>query len=272
MNLMKLSVLVVFCSLSFTVSAQVKNNLEAKTPNEIIASVGKTTITQQKFEEVLKSEIKKGKKDSPQLRAEVRNSLINKEVLLQEIKKQGLDKKTIHVDAIKVLQETYLIEALFKENLVSNPIAEQEIRATYDSEYASKSSNLLEYKLKELVFNSEKDALGVLQRLKKGESFDKIWLEQATGNKKNLDQWISHVNLVPVVSNVIVYINKGSYSLNPINLGTRWILIKVDDTRPYKIPEYEKVKGDIYSNLVQRRNQQFMQKLRNSTNITNLSQ
>jgi peptidyl-prolyl cis-trans isomerase C len=264
-------VVLVVCGFSGAVIAQSKVNAEAKVGVDGIAKVGRATISIEKYEQTLKSEIQKGRADTPQLREEIRNTLINQELLMQEVSRQGVDKKPEHREAISRLRQNYLIEALFRENLAVNPVSEQDVKTAYESDYKAKSGSAMEYKLKELSFGNEKDAMQALQRLKKGEAFDKLWTELPVSNKKSADTWIPQQRLVPTVSNVIVYINKGSYSLNPVQVGSRWLLIKVDDVRPYKSPEFEQVKSAIYASLVQKRNVELMQKIRGTTPVSILA-
>ena len=261
----------VVCGFSGVVNAQSKINAEAKVGVDGIAKVGRATISIEKYEQTLKSEIQKGRADTPQLREEIRNTLINQELLMQEVSRQGVDKKPEHREAISRLRQSYLIEALFRENLAANPVTDQDLKAAYDKEYKAKSGNSFEYKIKELAYNNEKDAMQALQRLKKGEAFDKLWAELPASNKKSAETWIPQQRLVPAISNVLVYINKGSYSLSPLQVGSRWLLIKVDDVRPYKSPEFEQVKSVIYAGLVQKRNVELMQKIRGATPVSILA-
>jgi peptidyl-prolyl cis-trans isomerase C len=267
----KLVVVLMVCGFSGVVIAQSKVNAEAKVGVDGIAKVGRATISTEKYEQTLKSEIQKGRADTPQLREEIRNTLINQELLMQEVSRQGVDKKPEHREAISQLRQNYLVEALFRENLAANPVTDQDLKAAYDKEYKAKSGNSFEYKIKELAYNNEKDAMQALQRLKKGEAFDKLWTELPASNKKSAETWIPQQRLVPTISNVIVYINKGSHSLNPVQVGSRWLLIKVDDVRPYKSPEFEQVKSAIYANLVQKRNVELMQKIRGATPVSILA-
>lgn len=264
---------VAVCGLSWNVMAQSnsasesKPALESKSGLDAIAKVGKVVISTEKYEKRLKSEIQRGRVDSPQLREQVRNMLINQELLIQEVSRQGIDKKPMHREAVQRLRQNYLIEALFRENLAKNPVTDQEVRAIYEAEYLPKLPGTLEYKLKELAFSDEKTAFAALQRLKKGEAFDKLWAEQV-GSKKLAENWVLQQRLAPAVSSVIVYISKGAYTLSPIQLGSRWFLIKVEDTRPYKAPDFEQVKSSIQASLVQRRNAALLQKLRSATTVS----
>jgi thiamine-monophosphate kinase len=51
----------------------------------------------------------------------------------------------------------------------------------------------------------------------------------------------------------------------------RWFLITVDDTRPYKVPDFEQVKSSIQASLVQRRNAALLQKLRAAATVSVLA-
>lgn len=252
-----------------SVAAQSKSAGDSKNSVDEFAKVGKMVISKDSYDQVLKAEVQKGRVDNPQLRQEVTNRIINQELLMQEIAKRGLDKKAEHREALQRIRQNYLIEVLFRENLAANPITDAELKSTYDLEFSPKSAGAQEYKLKELVYSSEKEASAALQKIKKGDGFDKLWTEQvAASNKKPLDSWLSQNQLTPAVASVIVYLSKGSYTLSPVQIGNRWLLIKVEDVRSYKAPEYEQVKKDIYSTLVQRRNAALIQKIRATTPVS----
>lgn len=259
------------CSFTATALAQSKTATESKSSTDGVAKVGKALISVEKYDQALKAEIQRGRADTPQLREEIKNTLINQELLMQEIVRQGIDKKPEHRESLARLRQNYLIDALFLENLASNPVTDQELKAAYEAEYQAKSSNTMEYQIKELSFGTEKEALAAIQRLKKGEAFDKLWLEMPGVNKKLAETWIAQHRLVPAVSNVIVYINKGSYTVNPLRVGSRWILIKVEDLRTYKAPKFEEVKSMIYASMVQKRNAELIQKIRRSTPVSIIS-
>lgn len=251
------------------VQAQSKKEKASNSAN-VVATVGDGMITKDVFEQAIKEAVASGRQDSPQLRAEVRNVLINQELLLQEALKQGLDKKPEHKRALQNLRQNYFVQIMMRENLQKNPITDEQLRQEYDQRYGPKTiSKLSDYKLTTWILPTEKEAQSAIDRLSKGESVEKI--DKALGVRKeqraNQDAWIPQNNLVKPVLDVIVYLSKGGHTIKPIPIANAWYVVRIEDQRPMRAPSFEEAKQSITNSLVERKQAEYLNRLRTNTTI-----
>lgn len=253
---------------SGTVGAQSKK--EKTNAANVFATVGDGVVTKDVYEQAVKEAIASGRQDNPQLRNEVRNILINQELVLQEALKQGLDKKPEHRRALQNLRQNYFVQLMMRDNLQKNPITDEQLRQEYDQRYGPKViAKQSEYKLTTWVLPTEKDAQSAIERLSKGESVEKI--DKALGVRKeqrsNQDAWIPQNNLVKPVLDVIVYLSKGGHTIKPIPIANAWYVVRIEDQRPLRAPSFEEAKQSTTNILVERKQAEYLNRLRANTTI-----
>jgi peptidyl-prolyl cis-trans isomerase C len=234
------------------------------------ATVGDGIITKEVYDQALKEAIASGRQDSPQLRNEVRNILVNQELLVQEALKMGLDKKPEHRRAIQNLRQNYYVQLMLREHLVKNPINDDQVRKAYDERYSAKAvSGQSEYKISSWVFSAEKEAQAMIERLSKGDSIEKAEKALSLGSQQRgvQDAWVAQTNLAKPVLDVIVYLGKGGHTLKPIRIGNAWHVVRLDDQRPMRAPSFDEAKASIRSSLVQKSQAEYLARLRSNTTI-----
>lgn len=250
-------------------SGQVRKEKANLTAN-VFALVGDGVISKETYDQALKEAIASGRLDGPQLRAEVRNILINQELVLQDALKQGLDKKPEHRIALQNLRQNYFVQWMMRDNLQKNPITEEDLRKEYDQRFGAASlAKQSEYKLNTWMMPTEKEAQLVIERLAKGESVEKI--DKALGVRKdqrpNQDAWIAQNNLVKPVLDIIVYLSKGGHTVKPIPIANSWYVVRVEDQRPWRAPSFEEAKQSITNILMERKQVEYLNRLRSNTTI-----
>lgn len=266
----KLTLLLVI-SLLASVPASAQSKKEKATPAaNIFATVGDSVITKETYEQALKEALASGRPDSAQLRAEVRNILINQELVMQEALKQGLDKKPEHRRALQNLRQNYLVQTVLRDNLQKNPITDDQLRQEYEQRFgANVIAKQSEYKLSTWMLATEKEALLVIERLSKGESIDKI--DKALGIRKeqrpNQDSWIAQTNLVKPLLDVIIYLSKGGHTIKPIPIANSWYVVRIEDQRPMRPPSFEEAKQGLMNILIERKQSDYLSRLRTNTTI-----
>jgi peptidyl-prolyl cis-trans isomerase C len=102
------------------------------------------------------------------------NYVIPREVLYQEAKQKGFDKKKEIVAKIEDAKRAILIDALLEEGLRGKgEVSEEEIQRYY-KENQSLFTEPQEIKIRQIVVNTEPALKEAVTRLSKGESFEKI--------------------------------------------------------------------------------------------------
>jgi peptidyl-prolyl cis-trans isomerase C len=102
------------------------------------------------------------------------NFVIPREVLYQEAKQKGFDKKKEILAKIEDAKRAILIDALLEEELRGKEeVSEEEIQRYY-KENQTLFTEPQEIKIRQIVVNTEPALKEVVTRLSKGESFEKI--------------------------------------------------------------------------------------------------
>lgn len=237
------------------VSAQTKS--EAKVDYEFVATVNGVPITQGLLNLNLRAVTNQGQKDTPELRQAIKEDLINKELIAQEATRLGLAKDIDFPDQVTQLKQNLLLQAFLEEHFKKNPITDAKMREEYDRQrkLMGEGGNATQYRLSQIVVSTETDAIDLIRRIQKGELFGKLAQEYSidTGSKAQGGAlgWVLPGQVIPAVSSALPSMGKGSVSATPIQTPAGWVIVKVDDRRPFKVPSFDEAKPQLRQALVQ---------------------
>ena len=237
------------------VSAQTKS--EAKVDYEFVATVNGVPITQGLLNLNLKAVTNQGQKDTPELRQAIKEDLINKELIAQEATRLGLAKEIDFPDQVAQLKQNLLLQAFLEEHFKKNPITDAKMREEYDRQrkLMGEGSNATQYRLSQIVVSTETDAIDLIRRIQKGELFGKLAQEYSIDAASKAQGgslgWVLPGQVIPAVSVALPNMGKGTVSANPIQTPVGWVIIKVDDKRPFKVPSFDEAKPQLRQALVQ---------------------
>lgn len=211
-----------------------------------------------------------GQQVTPQLKDMVKQELINREVMVQEADKLGLDKSAEVQDDIRVSRQNILIRALFNAYLQKHPITDAQIKAKYDD--FVKSYGTTEYKAQHILVPSEKEAMDIINQLKKGAKFSDLAKKYSkdTGSAANGGDlgWSTPNNYVPPFAQALEKLKPGQYTQAPVQSQFGWHVIKLDATRPAKAPTLEQLKPQIQAELQREEINKYQADLRSKAKIT----
>ena len=184
-----------------------------------------------------------GAPDSPELKTAVREELIRRELLLQEAKKAGLDKKADIAAQAEAARQAFFVRAYVQEYVKKNPISDAELKAQYETIKAQLGNT--EYKARHILVKDEADAKAIIDNLKKGAKFEELAKHSIDpGSKDNggsLD-WASAGNFVKPFSDALTALTKGKYTETPVKTDFGYHIIMLEDTRPLTVPAFEEIK------------------------------
>jgi peptidyl-prolyl cis-trans isomerase C len=217
-----------------------------------LATVNGKAIPASKVEPFLKQALAQGQKDTPQLRAMIKDRLVGTEVLLQEADKAGVAKSEDVKLQMEMARQQILIQALMRSYVEKNPITEADIKAAYDRAKAQAGDK--EYHPFHILLEKEEDAKAMISKLKAGAKFEELAKQSKdTGSAaKGGDlEWIAPSNVPPAFAAALSSLQKGQFTETPVKTDAGFHIIKLEDTRPIKIPAYEEVKQQVAEQLVQ---------------------
>ena len=236
-----------------------------------IATVNGVKIGSDVLDFLVANNVAQGIKDTPELRAALRNELISREVLAQEAKKQKLDKENTFKIQWQMQQNSLLIDSLLAKQFGNLAFSDDKLRAEYTRQVAQ-LKDAEQYQVSHIVTATEAEAKAVIKMLntKNGPAFSKLAREKSmhpsAQNGGNLG-WLLPNQIVPAVANVVVNLNVGSVTSMPIATPEGWQIIKLDGKRPFKVPTFEESKQQLINAVFASERAEFVQKLVNAAKI-----
>jgi len=202
-------------------------------------------IPQSYFDFVLKQTTARGQKDTPELRSAIREQLINDEVVSQEAENKGLDKNPDVATGLELQRQQSLIQVFIQDYVKNHPISEDTIKAEYEQR-KSQLTNQKEYKVRHIDLKTEQDAKNLIEKLKKGTSWEKLAKDQSQDPSGDwMPEGVSPNQVPTEFINAVKQLKKGHFTEAPVQTRFGWHVIRVDDIRPVTIPSYEVAKPQI---------------------------
>ncbi len=158
---------------------------------------------------------------------------------------------------------------LYLEKMVEEKVTAEEIKKLYD-EYTSKFESQKEIRAKHILTDSEAKAKEVINKLKKGEDFDKLAGEYSMDQAVDLGYFTKEM-MVPEFSDAAFAMNKGEYSKAPTKTQFGYHVIYVEDARASKPIELKDAEAQLKNMLTQRVVEETLNDLRKSAKIEKYS-
>jgi peptidyl-prolyl cis-trans isomerase C len=268
MKFFLLLVLVFFCFADI-----VNANTEVKNELSFIASVNNVPIRQELFDLALKRNLEQGAKDSPELQDAIKNELINRELLVQEAKKEGITQKPEFLFQVDQFEQNLLVQLYIDEHFKKNPITDEQLKTEYERQkkLLGDTGGEVQYRFSQIISGKESESLILLSRLQKGDSFAQLardFSADAAGKKEGGSVgWVNAQQINPQILQALRLLNKNEFSKKPVQIGNAWVIVKLDDKRAAKIPSFEEAKNQLRQAIVQQFLSDTVRRLRQNTKI-----
>lgn len=229
-----------------------------------LATVNGVAIPRQRLEMVVRQQMSRGAADSETLRAQVREALINNELLVQEANRTGVAKKAEVQAQIDLSRQEVVANAMVAEHMRTSPISDADIQKEY--ERAKSQTGDKEYHARHILVATEDEAKSVLAELKKGGKFEEI------AQKRSLDEgskpkggdldWNVPANFDKAFADAMVKLDKGKMTETPVRSRYGFHVILLEDVRAVSFPRLDQVRPQIQQSLVAQRVDAYLRDLR----------
>lgn len=251
-------------ALALVCAAAVANAAQAQS-----VKINGKEIPQSRIEAVVKARVAQGQPDTPQLRNNIKDVMINQEIISQEALKKGLDKNPDVAAQIEITRQEILVNAYVQDYVRTHPVSEDAMKKEY--EQTKSQAGTKEYKARHILVEKEDEAKDVIAQIKKGASFEKLADERSrdTGTKGrggDLD-WNLPVNYVKPFADALAKLKKGQMTDAPVQSNFGWHVIRLDDERAFKAPSFEEVKPNLQRSMQQQMIQKVVGDLRAKAKI-----
>lgn len=259
------SALVIGCLLS---SPSFAGPEKAKSDAKPYVTVNGQPVSQAIFDTFLAEQMAQGSANSPQLQTAVREELVRREVLAQEAKKRGLDKRVDVQGQMELARQAVLIRTLLSEYVRSNPISDDVLKQEYQRINAQLGGN--EYKSRHILVESEADAKAIIEKLGKGEKIaDLAKQSKDPGSRDNGGDlgWSSAGAYVPEFAAALNKLSKGEFTKEPVKTAFGYHVIQLDDLRPLTPPPFDEVKDQLKQRAAQAQVEALIKELRTKAKV-----
>ncbi|MEX3760474.1 peptidylprolyl isomerase [Paraburkholderia phenoliruptrix] len=234
-----------------------------------IAVVNGTPIPKSRADALIDQLVHQGQQNTPQLQMAVREELVNREVLMQEALRRGLQNRPNIKAQVAVAQQTVVLRALIEDFVKKNAPTDAEVTARYNA--LIKDAGGKEYHLHHILVDNEQQAKDLIAKIKGGASFEELAKQYSKdpGSGKNggdLD-WSDPKAYVPEFADAATHLQKGQMSDTPVHTQFGWHIIRVDDVRSITPPPLEQVRPQIVQQIQQEKLQAFEEGLRKNAKI-----
>jgi peptidyl-prolyl cis-trans isomerase C len=155
--------------------------------------------------------------------------------------------------ALENTRQSIIINAMLSDYVKKNPVSDAEIKAEYDKYKATVGDK--EYHARHILVETEQQAKDIIAKLKGGAKFEELAKQSKDGSANNggdLD-WAAPSSYVKPFSDAMVALKDGQVTQTPVKSQFGYHVIKLEGTRPAKLPSLEEVKGQVAESLTQKK-------------------
>ncbi len=215
------------------------------------AGAGEVAIPAEQLDLILKERLAQGQPDTPELRAVLRDELVNRELFMRAAKAKGLDRTSTMKTQMQVASDSILIRAYINEYLTANPVTDDVLKKEYDTIKAGLGDK--EYRARHILVEKKEEAENIIKQLQGGAKFEELAKANSKdpGSKENggdLD-WAVPSNFVKPFADAMIALQKGKYTATPVQSPFGFHVIQLEDTREAKAPSFEEVKQQLSQRL-----------------------
>jgi len=238
--------------------------------SDVVATVNGTSITQQQLDQYFKYRQATTKEDISHDKKGVLQELINRELLMQQVKKQKLDKNKDLKYLIKQETTDLYIKALLRDTDVAKPVSDDEVKKIYDEKV--KDHKVKEFKISHILMKTEQEAKDVIAELDGGAKFADVAKKKSSGpSAKEGGElgWLNgaQLNRMPSFAQAVSELKKDQYTKTPVKTQYGWHVVRLEGEREVPPPTLDELRPQIVAALRQQRLQDYVKGLRDKAKI-----
>ncbi len=234
-----------------------------------LAIVNGKPVPSARVEALTQQVASQGRPVTPEIQAQIKEEVINREVFMQEAQKRGIDSTDEYKTQLELARQAIMIRSLFAEFQKKNPVTDEEIKAEYDKFAAANGGK--EYRARHILVEKEDEAKKLIADIKKGGKFEDLAKKNSKDpgsgtNGGDLD-WANAGSYVKEFSDAMTKLEKGKMTDAPVKSQFGYHIIRLDDTRQAALPPMDQVKPQISQQLVQQKLGAFQKEMRDKAKI-----
>lgn len=196
------------------------------------------------------------------------DSLINSHLAAKNARQLGLHEEPEYKSRMARISEQLLERALLTKHIEENLTDEllQERYATYSDRLKGQK----EVHARHILVKEEDEAKDLIAKLQAGEDFASLAKEHSTGPSGSDGGdlgWFGPGRMVPSFEEAAMALATGDFTASPVKTQFGWHVIKVDERRPVKVPNFEDAKSSLANEVLGELGQSLMDDLRKDAKV-----
>lgn len=239
---------------------------ESKKEGQVLAEVNGGTITTGDFNRELKNlpEYLKAMADTPQGRKEMLDTMVIRELILQQASKEGVDKGPEIEEKMQDLKKRLIVEAFLKKKVeTESQVSDADLKKFYEQNI-DKFKAGEQIKASHILVKSEKEAKDLLGQIKAGANFEELAKKHSVDSSaaKGGDLgWFGKGSMVPAFEKAALALKEGQVS-DVVKSDFGYHIIKLTGKRPAGTSPFEEVKEQIKAAIMPTKQQEVFQKIK----------
>ena len=233
-------------------------------PRDALATVNGVPVPASRMEFMMRQQMSRGAPDNEQMRAAMRDELINREIVMQEAQRAGLGKQPEVQAQLDIARQEILVGAYLRDWVRRHPVSDADVQKEYDR--ARTRTGDKEYRARHILVETDEEAKGLIGQLKKGAKFAELASRHSkdSNNKEqggDLD-WSVPGAYDKAFADAMVKLEKGRFTETPVQTKFGYHVILLEDVRPVKFPSLAELKPRIQQQITQNRVEEMVRGLR----------
>lgn len=196
------------------------------------------------------------------------DDLITTELARQEAQKSGLAEREDIKDKVKDFTDKLILNAWTQEKAASFTPSDDELKKAYEERISG--DNKYEYKARHILLKTKEEAEAIIKELESGVDFADLAKKKSTGPSAPTGGdlgWFKADAMVKPFSAAIAKMEPGTISKEPVQTQFGWHVIKLEERRDVKQPDFEALKPQLERQYQQKKMLEYMDELRSKADV-----
>jgi peptidyl-prolyl cis-trans isomerase C len=231
--------------------------------DEVLVTVNGEPQSAARAELLLRDEIARGAADTPELRAGVRDALVQDALMAQAALSDGLDRLPLVRAQIEMARQNILARAWQQQLLQQQSITAADLQAEYSRHLQGLGAE--ELQLSHLLARDQASAAQWLVRLARGEDMAALAAESLDSESRphgGFIDWTAEGRIHPEIVVALARLAPGRMLSRPVQSPSGWHVLRLQARRPLQAPSLADCRELLVKNIAQRRLMQRVRVLR----------